>query len=176
MNPVHHPDQVEGRRVAGRALLWALVDCAAVFGALGWVYGAATAVVSPDRLSVWVMSWVPIRIDTLAVVGFCVSAVAYVVREIATSAGKCARWWNSSRHAAVTTFLRTTFIYSTLVAIYLMANTIAHPETMAMPLTHYLAWPTEGFTLGLALICSVASFFLLRVRAYSSKSTGGCGC
>ena len=83
---------------------------------------------------------------------------------------------DSSRRKLVNGCLRTMFNYSTLAAIYLMANTISHPQTMAMPLTHVFPWPTEGLTLGLALLCSAISFFVLRLIAYSGGMSRGSRC
>jgi hypothetical protein len=56
-----------------------------------------------------------------------------------------------------------------MMAIYLMVNSITHPETMTMPITHVVDWPTEGSVLAFALLCSVSSYFLLRVSAHLSK-------
>lgn len=70
---------------------------------------------------------------------------------------------NLSRGKVAGASVRTLFVYSTVIAIYLMVNSITHPETMAKPLTHVLPWPTEGSALVFALLCSGSSFFLLRL-------------
>jgi hypothetical protein len=71
-----------------------------------------------------------------------------------------------SRHRIARASLQTVFAYSTMMAIYLMVNSITHPKTLGMPLTHVLSWPTEGTVLAVALLCSVSSFFAIRVLAY----------
>ncbi len=71
--------------------------------------------------------------------------------------------------------LRTIFVYSTLVVLYLMANSIAHRETMFLPLTHFFDAPTEGVVLAAALPCSILSFFCLRVEARIGDLTEGVG-
>ena len=78
-----------------------------------------------------------------------------------------------SRRTVARAFLRSIFAYSTMTAIYLMANSITHPETMTVPFTHVLNWPTEGSVLAFALFCSVSSFFFLRVSAHISKTLEG---
>ena len=65
-------------------LLWAFVDTAVIFGALGWLYVAAVAVFNPAQLPNAIVSWIPIRRDTLGMVCFGLSAVAYFLREIQT--------------------------------------------------------------------------------------------
>ena len=70
--------------------------------------------------------------------------------------------------------LRTTFVYSMMAAIYLMLNSVIHPRTMLLPLTHLLDWPTEGTALAGALILSFLSFVGLRVfKHLAGSSTRG---
>ncbi len=69
-------------RLIWSAAAWALVDTVVVFGALGWLYGALVAVFNPDDLSDPIVSWLPIRRDTLAVICFGLSAPAYLLRQI----------------------------------------------------------------------------------------------
>jgi hypothetical protein len=68
--------------ITGSPLLWAFVDTAVIFGALGWLYVAAVAIVNPDELSSAIVSWIPIRRDTLGMVCFGLSAVAYFVHGV----------------------------------------------------------------------------------------------
>jgi hypothetical protein len=77
-----------------------------------------------------------------------------------------------SRCALVRALVRGVFAYSTMVAIYLMGNSIAHPGSMTMPFTHVVDRPTEGVALAFALLSSVVSYFLLRVSAHLSESSG----
>ena len=66
--------------------------------------------------------------------------------------------------------LRTVFAYSTMMASYLMVNSIAHANTIGMPLTHFLSWPTQGTVLAVVLLCSASSFLAIRAMAYVSRS------
>lgn len=79
-------------------------------------------------------------------------------------------------HRVARASLRALFVYSMMMAIYLTVNSIVHPATMAMPLTHVLTWPTERSVLEFAWPCSVLSFFLLRAAAHVSKSCDGGDC
>lgn len=58
--------------------------------------------------------------------------------------------------------LRTTFVYGLLMWIYLAANSLAHPETLRMPLTHFLPWPIEGDAALGCFVLSAAAFLTLR--------------
>jgi hypothetical protein len=74
-----------------------------------------------------------------------------------------------SRDRIARASLRTVFAYSTMMAIYLMVNSITHPMTLGMPVTHVISWPTEETVLVFAQLCSVLSFFVLRVLVYASN-------
>ena len=78
----------------------------------------------------------------------------------------------SRRYAAGVALLRTTAVYATLTWVYLAANSISHPETMDMRLTHFAPWPTERLTLAVALLVSAAAIFTVRYRAYRSGVGG----
>ena len=80
--PSQHIDRRAAWHITVGPLLSASVDTAVVFGALGWTYVAAVAVVNPDELSNAIVSWIPIRRDTPGMVCFGLSAVAYFLREI----------------------------------------------------------------------------------------------
>jgi hypothetical protein len=60
---------------------------------------------------------------------------------------------------AAGTALRTGRLYGGLCAAYLAGNSIAHPQSMTMPLTHFATWPTEAETFAVALalsfVCSI---------------------
>lgn len=140
------------------AVALAALETVAFIGAFVWVYVAVIAMIHPERLMLPLVSWLPIRRDTLAFVCFALSVIAYFVRECRRS--------DMAALAAV----RTLFPYSTAVVVYLLGNSITHPATMDLPLSHMLGWPTERTTLLLALGCSVSSFFILRARAYISRN------
>src|SRR5215218_4113480 len=110
---------------AGQPFTWwpmvgAFVDTAFVFGALAWLYVAVIAVFDPGELSLPIVVGIRIRRDTAAIICFGVSAVAYFVREIKQQSS-----WSgdvSLRRTVVRASLLTVFVYSTIAAIYLMAN------------------------------------------------------
>jgi hypothetical protein len=69
--------------------------------------------------------------------------------------------------------LRTTFLYGTLTWIYIAANSVTHPYTLAMPLTHFASWPLEGHV-GLASFgMSVLSFLAVRILPADDQESGG---
>jgi hypothetical protein len=160
-----------GQHITRFPMLWAFVDTAVVFGALGWLYVAVVAVVYPGELSFPIVVGIPIRRDTLAIICFGVSAVAYFLREIRKQSSGSRDAF--SRRTVARASLRTIFVYSTMTAIYLMANSITHPKTMTMPLTHVVDWPTEGTVFAFASFCSVLSFFFLRVSVHVPRIAQG---
>lgn len=77
--------QVDSRGVRcriGSAILSAALDTAVVYGALGWWYVAVIAMLCPSELALSIVSWVPIRQDTLGIMSFGVSGVGYFIREL----------------------------------------------------------------------------------------------
>ena len=80
--PDQHVDRRAARHITEWALVWAFVDTAVVYGALGWLYVVVIAVFYPGGLSIPIVSWIPMRRDTLGIVCFGLSAVAYFLRGI----------------------------------------------------------------------------------------------
>jgi hypothetical protein len=67
----------------------------------------------------------------------------------------------TSRHITVS-LLRTLRLYSTLGVVYIALNSLTHPATLTLHLTHVISWPSEG-TFGLScLAVSFTSTLLLR--------------
>lgn len=145
-----------------RAALHSLIDTVALFGAAGWAFVAVIAVFTPEGLPAPLFEGLPLRRDTFGIACFAMSAAAFVVRE--TRRGGTGRA-TPCYVAALTTI----FWYSSAVAVYLLGNSVSHPQTMSMPLTHLLGWPTEGAVLRLAVLASLGSFFLLRLYAHSAS-------
>ncbi|MDT5312923.1 MAG: hypothetical protein QOE74_1943 [Mycobacterium sp.] len=135
-----------------------LAETAALVAALGWLYAAIFGVIRPNELTTHIVSWIPLRRDTFGILCFGLSATAYLSRGLL-----------APDRAVPTVVLRTLFGYSTVIVVYLMMGTVTHPETLAMSLTHLVDWPTERFTLWLAVVCSVSSFVLIRAATYRSK-------
>jgi hypothetical protein len=67
----------------------------------------------------------------------------------------------TTRHVAVS-LLRTLRLYSTLGVLYIALNSLTHPATLSLHLTHVVSWPSEG-TFGIAcLAVSFTSTLVLR--------------
>lgn len=151
-------------------VLLAFVYTAVVFGALGWVCVAIIAVFTPTGLPLPLIEGISLRRDTFGIISFGVSAVAHFFREVQWNHGGDGR---ISLHVVARGALTTVFMYAGATAIYLMANSITHPHTMSLPLTHLLDWPTEKTVLTCAVVAVLTSFFLLRMTAYSAKNHDG---
>jgi uncharacterized membrane protein YhaH (DUF805 family) len=141
------------------AVVLAAVETVALFGALVWSYVAVVAMVYPERLDIPLASWIPVRRDAVATLAFAVSVLAFFVSQWCRSAMPLA-WW------------RTMLVYSAMVSVYLMGNSITHPATMNLPLTHLLSFPLERTVLCISLICLASSFFALRVVKQRASDTG----
>jgi hypothetical protein len=182
-------DRRQSRWIIGLPVLSVVVDTAVVFGALGWLYVAIIGVVRPNDLPFWIVSWIPVRRDTVGIICFGLSATAYflggalepsreagmpnLVLPVYGDGDRNATQARGRSCAVARASLRTLFIYSTMTVIFLMVQTVTHPETLAMPLTHLLNWPTERSAVVLALLCSIASFILLRTSRHMSKLHNG---
>lgn len=173
--------------IIGLPVLSVVLDTAVVFGALGWLYVAIFGVVRPNDLPLWIVSSIPVRRDTAGIIFFGLSAAAYFLGGALKTTGKAgipnlvlpvygdrrATQAHRRRRTVARASLRTLFVYSTMTVIYLMVQTVTHPETLAMALTHFLTWPTERSAVVLALLCSIASFILLRTSTHMSKFDNG---
>ena len=147
----HDVKTVPARAETGRAIVaLAAVETLAFVGVVIWGYVAVVAMVYPERLPAPLVSWVPLRRDALAILAFGVSVVAFFTSQ-------------RRRSDLPIAWARTVFVYSALVSVYLMGNSITHPTTMDLPLTHLVPWPLERTVLCGSLICVVAAFFALRV-------------
>jgi D-inositol-3-phosphate glycosyltransferase len=64
----------------------------------------------------------------------------------------------------------TAAIYGLLIWGYIAANSIAHPETLALPLTHFMTWPAEGDTGAALFAVSTFAHFLYRAVGSSDQT------
>lgn len=64
----------------------------------------------------------------------------------------------------------TTVSYSGLVWIYVCLNSISHPATLNLQLTHLSSWPTEGDAGWAAFLLSAATFLCMRIASYRRLS------
>jgi glycosyltransferase involved in cell wall biosynthesis len=69
--------------------------------------------------------------------------------------------------------LRTTFLYGTLTWVYIALNSVTHPYTLAMPLTHFASWPLEGDVGSACFAMSAISFLALRTLPADDQESGG---
>jgi hypothetical protein len=62
-------------------------------------------------------------------------------------------------------FTLTIFVYGFSGWIYIAENAVFHPQTLSMPLTHFLSWPRED-TFGAIcfLVSALALFVFLLIR------------
>lgn len=146
--------------------LRAAAEVVLVYGLLGWIYVAVYAATHPRDLSVPIAAVVPLRRDTFGALAFIASALAAVVLQARTG-----RLW--ARRAAPVRSLKPAVLntiagYGLLVWAYLCVNSMTHPWTMRMQLTHFVSWPSEGGT-------AVASYAASAVALYVVRSAGSDG-
>jgi hypothetical protein len=65
--------------------------------------------------------------------------------------------------AAVVAVLRSVRLYGFAAWVYLAANSITHPVTSHLQLTHFLRWPDENTAAAVSLFGSATAFFVLRL-------------
>ncbi|GEL16905.1 hypothetical protein [Pseudonocardia asaccharolytica] len=80
-----------GRRRAG--YLRALLETAALYGLLAWIYVAAFAATDPGDLDHWVTRWLPLRIDTAGTIAFAVSVASFLLLNLYPSDTGERRGW-----------------------------------------------------------------------------------
>ncbi|MDT3395200.1 hypothetical protein RKE29_00785 [Streptomyces sp. B1866] len=133
-----------------------------VHGLLGWLYSAAVAAVHPDSLPGPLTSLLPVRRDTFGACCFAASAAAAFVLQ----AGPGPLWARLQRRPGpVDAALRTAVGYALLVWGYLVVNSLTHPRTTALPLTHFASFPSEGTAAAWSFAGSAAALLALRARA-----------
>jgi hypothetical protein len=138
-----------------------LAETAMVYGLLGWLYVAASAAFRPDDMSAPITALVPMRRDTFGCLCFATSALCAAGLQIGTGRVLAPRRRGTGAAEAV---VRTAAGYTLLVWVYLCVNSLTHPYTIAMRLTHFTAVPTEGATAVACFLLSIAAFLTLRLR------------
>ena len=140
--------------------LLAAVEVAFVYGLLGWIYVAAYAAAYPHELSVPIAAAVPVRRDTFGALAFAVSALAAILLQARTG-----RVWarrDVPVRGLIRAVLNTVAWYGVMVWAYLCVNSMTHPRTMSMQLTHFVSWPSEGSTAVASFAASAAALYLVR--------------
>jgi len=131
-----------------RALQWAALAC--------WMYVALVGIIMPQYLPLRFDGSLPIRTDTSGEAAFaastCLLALTTVFgRGLLLSRGSVRVFWSVARSLA---------LHATAGWAYISANSISHPGTLHLPLTHFASWPTEG---GFAIGCMVVAVSSLAV-------------
>lgn len=140
--------------------LRAVAEVVQVYGLLGWIYVAAYAAAYPNDLSVPIAAAVPMRRDTFGAVAFAASAAAAIILRARTG-----QVWERRRAPArglARAVLNTVAGYGLLVWAYLCVNSMTHPWTVSMQLTHFVPWPSEGSTAVACFAASAVALFLVR--------------
>lgn len=138
----------------------AAAEVALVYGLLGWVYVAAYAAVYPRDLSQHIAAVLPLRRDTFGILAFAASAAAAIFLKART--GRVwARGWQPAR-GLVRAVLGVVVVYGLLAWAYLCVNSLTHPWTTPLQLTHFVSWPSEGTTAVASFAASAISLFLVR--------------
>lgn len=122
----------------------------ALYAFFVWVYVAAVAVIHPNDLPTPIVFG--IRHDTLGAASLAVSVAAFLTSLLSGP--------RLSRVGYVSVLLRTGALYATAGWIYIAANSISHPATLHLRLTHFAPWPTEA-QFGIASVSVAAACHLL---------------
>lgn len=145
--------------------LRALAEVVMLYGLLGWAYVAVYAAAFPNELDHPIAAVLPLRRDTFGVLAFAASAVSATVLR-----ARSGRLWAGGdradrRRGWSRAILHTVVGYGLAAWAYLCVNSLTHPWTIGMRLTHFSPWPTEGGT-------AVASFAGSALALYLLRSTG----
>ena len=148
----------------------AAAEVVLVHGLLGWIYIAAYAAAFPRQLSGHVADLVPLRRDTFGALAFAASALAAITLQARTG-----RLWirrsepvRGVSHAVLSTVTG----YGLLVWAYLCVNSMTHPWTLSMRLTHFSSWPSEGGTAVASYAASAVALFLVRRAVPADRARG----
>ncbi len=124
-----------------------------IFGLLGWVYIAGSAVLRPDNLDEPLTHFLPwLRADTSGAACFVLFLLAFFVWNILRDENR--------RMRSLRSLSLTLAVLGFSGWVYIAGNAISHPETLSLPLTHFLDFPRED-TFGAACFAiSFISFFV----------------
>jgi hypothetical protein len=111
-----------------------------------------------------------LRTDTFGVFCFIVAVVSLTFGEFLRLSRRVRRRESIS---SVTPNTRTVFLVATcrslvaagsLLIAYLSINAITHPQTLTLPVTHLLSWPTEGTLRVMTLVATACAAALARAQ------------
>jgi hypothetical protein len=146
--------------------LRAAAEVVLVHGLLGWVYVAAWAAVYPNALDQHIAAVLPLRRDTFGTLAFAASALAAVSLQARTG-----RFWvrrGRPGPGLARAVLNVVVVYGLLTWAYLCVNSMTHPRTTGLQLTHFVSWPSEGSTAVFCFAASAVCLFLVRCAADST--------
>lgn len=142
-----------------KIVIRAAAETVMVAGLLGWVYVAVLAAARPDVLSMHIAAVVPLRRDTFGAVCLLCSAFAAFILRATTGT-----YWvrRKGSRGVLDAALRTIVAYALFVWTYLCVNSVTHPRTTGMRLTHFSATPSEGTMAVACFVGATAALFTLR--------------
>jgi hypothetical protein len=154
------PDTVATQRAAGSntrtfhgssGKAVAVYRVVAIYALLVWAYGALTAVFKLSRLTDPLIGSIAIsRTDTSAAAAFIVSALSF----FAANYSQSRRALTPLKDSVLAGILRVLTYYGFLGWLYIVGNSLVHPETLHKQLTHLSTIPTES---QFGISCFVAS-------------------
>lgn len=148
----------------------AAAEVTLVHGLLGWIYIAAYAAAFPRDLGQHVAVIVPVRRDTFGVLAFAASSLAAIALQARTG-----RLWirrSEPVRGLTQAVLNVVAGYGLLVWAYLCVNSMTHPWTLSMRLTHFVSWPSEGSTAVASFAASAVALFLVRRAVPAGRARG----
>jgi len=138
---------------AGRVLQWSALAT--------WAYVAAMAVVAPMYLRLNFEAVLPVRTDTLGVLAFAASVGLLWLTGLGT-----VRLQSNLRHLrGLASAARSVALHAGAAWLYVSANSISHPATLYLHLTHLVPWPSEGTFAVTCFVVGIISgivYFVLR--------------
>jgi hypothetical protein len=138
---------------AGRILQWSAFAT--------WAYVAAMAVIAPLYLQLNFEAVLPIRTDTIGTLAFAASGGLLWLTGLGT-----VRLRSDLRHLrSVASATRSVAFHAGAAWLYVSGNSISHPNTLYLHLTHLFGWPSEGTFAVTCFVVGIISgivYFVLR--------------
>lgn len=152
----------------GKRALRAILKTVWLYSLALWVYAAAVALASPDRVSerFLLMENLP-RTDTTGIIAFGASALSFAIL------GSLRRVNRPDRRLAcrlIDSVLRTVALYAFLGWVYIAANVVENPSTLPLPLTHLSTRPTESQFGAICFVLSALAACALWARQQPTRS------
>jgi hypothetical protein len=131
----------------------------------------AVASLRPEDLSLpyWArIGWLPT--DTFGFICFVVAVFSFIPAEfLRLSRIVRHRFVATAPHPRPLTVLmaaiaRSLVAAGTVLVVYLSVNAVTHPQTLLLPATHRLSWPTEGTLRAIALIVTACAAAVARTQ------------